>query len=136
MKKSIVSTVGVVTSILVAVLVRQLFFSTTFDKELMKVAGEMNKSCPIMVDSETRLDNTMALPENVLRYNYTLINMTSDMIDVENLKSNLEPMILNQVKTNPDLKLFRDHRTTMSYSYKDKEGRFILQIDITPDKYD
>lgn len=136
MKKSILSTVGVVTSILVAVLVRQLFFSTTFDKELMKVAGEMNKSCPIMVDSETRLDNTMALPENVLRYNYTLINMTSDMIDVENLKSNLEPMILNQVKTNPDLKLFRDHRTTMSYSYKDKEGRFILQIDITPDKYD
>ena len=136
MKKSILSTVGVVTSILVAVLVRQLFFSTTFDKELMKVAGEMNKSCPVMVDSETRLDNTMALPENVLRYNYTLINMTSDMIDVENLKSNLEPMILNQVKTNPDLKLFRDHRTTMSYSYKDKEGRFILQIDITPDKYD
>jgi hypothetical protein len=39
----------------------------------MAAANELNKSCLMMVDQDTRLDNAVALPENVFQYNYTLI---------------------------------------------------------------
>ncbi len=47
-----------------------LFTSLTIDKKNMMIASEINKTCPIMVDSETRLDNLIAQPENILAYNY------------------------------------------------------------------
>jgi hypothetical protein len=43
--------------------------------------------------------------------------------------------MINTTRTNPGLKIFRDHKTTMAYSYKDKNGVFVLKINITPDKY-
>ena len=52
-----------------------LFKPPTFDKQMMKTASEINKSCPIMVDAETRLDNTVALPNKTIQYNYTLVNI-------------------------------------------------------------
>lgn len=41
--------------------------NNTFDKQIMKAASELNKTCPIMVDNDTRLDNAIALPDNVFQ---------------------------------------------------------------------
>jgi len=88
-----------------------------------------------MVDQETRLDNTAAYPDNVFQYNYTLVNYVKDSIDSQLFVANMRPLILNNIKTNPDLKAYRDQRVTMAYNYKDKHGEFVTKISITADEY-
>jgi len=127
---------GIVVGIVAMVLVQQFFFkSPSFDKQMMQMASELNKTCPVMVDAETRLDNTVALPDKIFTYNYTLVNQVKDSINVEELKSYLTPLVTNNIKTNPVMKFYRDNKITLSYYYKDKQGVFLLNIDVTPDKY-
>ena len=108
---------------------------STFDKALVQSASELNKMCPMMVDAETRLDNAIALPNKVFQYNYTLINVVKDSINIEELTGYLKPNIINNVSTNPDLKEYRDNGVTMVYFYKDKDGVFLTKIEVTPDLY-
>ncbi len=106
-----------------------------FDKQLMAVANEINQNCPIMVDSDTRLDNAIGGPGNRFTYNYTLVNFSADQIDLEHFINALRPTILNTVKTNPDMQAFRDNKVTLVYSYKDKDGIFLTNIKIPPEDY-
>ena len=76
------------------------------------------------------------MPGNVFQYNYTLVNLVKDSIDIPGLESYIKPVILNNVKTNPDMKGFRDNKVTMTYTYKDKDGVYITRINITPDMYE
>ena len=135
-KKTVSRIVPIAIGILVYFLVKQFVFAPpTFDKAMMQAASEVNKSCPIMIDQETRLDNVVALPNNIFQYNYTLINWVKDSIDLEAFEEQMQPVILNSVKTNPDMKLYRDNKTTMAYNYKDMNGVFIMKISITADLY-
>jgi len=107
-----------------------------YDKAMMKIAGEINKSCPMMIDADTRLDNAVALPGNVFQYNYTLIHLEKATADPEEMRNLLGPTIINYVKTNPQMKPQRDLKTTINYYYKDRAGLFLLMISVTPDKYE
>ena len=128
--------IGIIAFILSFYAVQQIFFKgPSYDKVMMKVASELNKSCPIMVDSETRFDNALALPGNIFQYNYTLINIDKANADTASMKNYLEPLITNQVKTNPEMKYQRDHKTIMKYYYKDKNGAYLFIVSVPPDKY-
>ncbi len=110
-------------------LVNQFVFKApSLDEKMMQMAGELNKNCPIMIDKDTRLDNSIALPGNAFLYNYTLINLTKDEIDTAVFNANLRPTILNTIKTSPDLKVFRANNIEMQYNYKDKQGVFIYKF--------
>jgi len=88
-----------------------------------------------MVDQETRLDNAIALPENSLQYNYTLVNIESTEVNPDTVKKYIEPGIINLVKSSPDMKIYRDNKTTIIYNYRDKNGVFILKLVVTPEMY-
>jgi hypothetical protein len=134
--KNIQTIVGMITGGLALVLVQHFFFKApTYDQAMMKAASEINKSCPMMVDQETRLDNAVALPENIFQYNYTLVNIEKATTDISQIENYLRPILINGVKTNPDMKINRDNKTTMGYYYKDKNGEFLLKILVTPDLY-
>ena len=126
--------VGAITFLVTFFLVQQLL-SPNLDKIMMKTASEINKSCPIMIDSETRLDNTITLPSKIFQYNYTLVNMEKETVDIVSLKNYLEPNITNFVRTNPDMKIQRDNKCTINYYYKDKYGDYLFTISVTPDQY-
>jgi hypothetical protein len=116
--------------------VQKIFFQApSLDKIMMESAGEINKTCPIMVDAETRLDNAIALPDNIFQYNYTLINVADGNLDTEKARAIIEDNLINMVKTNPQMKFQRDNKTTLNYNYKDKTGKFLFLIAVTPDKY-
>lgn len=112
-----------------------LFKPPAFDKVMMQAASELNKTCPIMVDAYTRLDNAIALPPNSFQYNYTLINLTKAEVNLDTIKKYVEPAIVNNIKTNPDMKIYRDNKTTMIYYYKDKNGEFVHKFTVTPELY-
>lgn len=136
MKMTIGSIAGMLAFGLMYFMVQQLFFKpVSFDKAMMETASEINKACPVMIDQETRLDNAIALPGNVFQYNYTLVNMEKSEVNLDTVKKYVEPGLIDNVKTNPDLKIFRDNKVTMAYDYKDRNGEFVLRISVTPDLY-
>ena len=106
-----------------------------FDKKLIETANQLNRNLPLLLDSETRLDSTMALPDKKFTYFYTLINYSTEEIDIEILKENLEPNILNNIKTSTDLKKFRENKVTMVYLYRDKNGNEILKLEYSYNDY-
>jgi ribosomal protein L37E len=135
-KKTLGFIVGVIAFGLSFFAVQQLFFKAPpLDKAMMQIASEINKTCPIMIDSETRLDNTISLSKNIFQYNYTLVNIDIATTDTVGMRKYLEPTITNYVKTSPQMKFQRDHETTINYYYKDKTGSFLILISVTPKKY-
>ena len=108
----------------------------TFDKVMIEYANEINKTCPSKVDEDIRLDNTMAMPNNKFKYNYTLINLEKQNIDSNEIKDLLEPTLINNIKSSPDFKIFRDNKTTLTFNFKDKNGQYVLEINVTPKNYD
>ncbi len=108
---------------------------TSVDEQLMQVAKEINKNCPITVDKDTRLDNTMASVGKRFTYSYTLTSWAAEEIDLTALQNYLRPRIINSAKTSPDMKYLRDNSVTIVYRYLDKTGRFIFDITVTPADY-
>lgn len=137
-QKTLPQIIGAAVAFAVSFFVTQQFFSNSnsFDKVMMEVASEINESCPIMVDSHTRLDNAIALPDNVFQYNYTLVNMEKNEVDTEELKEYLTPNIINDVTTNPNLEHLRKNKVTMAYSYHDMNSVFLFKITVTPKMYE
>lgn len=132
--KTIISVIAVG---LVSMAVQHFFFKPpSFNKELMTVANEISKACPIMVDQETRLDNAIALPDNSFQYNYSLINYHASELNVDTLRKYVEPGIINSVKSRPELELFRENKTTLIYSYSDKVGVYVFKIIVKPEMYE
>ena len=125
---------GIITFSIASYGVQKVFFKP-FDKIMVEAAIKLNKTCPIMVDQDTRLDNTVSLPGNTFQYNYTLINYEKEELNPDTLRKYLEPGIISTVATNPDMKIFRDHLSTIAYNYNDKNGAFIVKLSITPDMY-
>lgn len=132
--KTIISVIAVG---LVSMAVQHFFFKPpSLDKELMAAANEISKACPIIVDQDIRLDNAIALPDNSFQYNFSLINYHASELNVDTLRKYIEPGIINRVKSMPELKPFRDNKTTMIYSYSDKVGVFVFKIAVKPDMYE
>jgi hypothetical protein len=128
--------VGVLLFGLAYLAVQHIFFKElTYEEELMKAASELNKSCPMMVDEITRLDNAVALPINEFQYNYSLVGLTIADINVDTIMKYIEPGVINKVKNNPDLKFYRDHKTTLTYIYRDKNGELVHKFSVTPEQY-
>ncbi len=106
-----------------------------FNEFMLESAKNINEDCPKMIDEHTRLDDVLAMPPNELIYNYTLVNIDMDDVNINNVTPSLEAMLLKTVKENNEFKIFRENRTTITYRYFDKEGLFMVKIDITPEKY-
>ena len=109
--------------------------SDDFQSVLTVTSQEINDMCPIIVDKDTRLDNTVVLSNRKIQYNYTMVNHLAEDFDADYLDIEFVPNLINQVKTNPGLQLFRENDVTFSYYYQDKEGKFILNPIITPKMY-
>lgn len=107
-----------------------------FDKKLMRAVSEINKNAPMMIDSETRLDRTIAYSEKKMEYQYTLINYSaSDIPDMSLFKSNIGNMILIAIKNEPKFAEFRKKGVTFSYIYNDKNGDELMRFEYRYDDY-
>lgn len=107
----------------------------SINPDLVKAANEINKNCPINIDAETRLDNSMAMPGNTFAYNYTLLNFDRSQLDTANLQQLLMPNMKNTIKTSPEMNSMRAIDCTFLYTYKDKTGAYAFSIRITPEDY-
>ena len=134
--KSTIALIVLAISVISLFITQQLSFkSSSVDKKFAKIASEINEICPMMVDSETRLDNTVAIPPKTFQYNYTLVNLDKEFIDTIEVKASLEPNIVNWLRTDPAMQFARDKKATVNYRYRDKMGNYVFMISVTPEQY-
>jgi hypothetical protein len=107
----------------------------TLDDELVKMANEVNKHAPIILDSLTRLDNVMALPGHRLQYNYTITNINRDQIDTNVLIQSTKESFVEKVKNNPKAEYFRQNKVLLLAEYKDRYGAYLCHVLLTPNEY-
>lgn len=135
--KKIKTLAGAIVGIAVMYGIQQFFFKPpSIDKMMMEAASEINKTCPFMVDQYTRFDNAVALPNKSFQYNYTLVDIEKSEVNFDTVKKYIEPGIINNVKTSPELKIYRDNKTTFIYYYRDKNGVFVFKLNVTPEMYE
>jgi hypothetical protein len=103
------------------------------EKALIKASTEANKTVPLMLDAEVRLDGTSAGPGRVLTYHYTLVNVTkNDRMDTKKFEAKTRPNIINEYKTTAGLKALREALVSMRHRFSDRNGVFITEIVVGP----
>jgi hypothetical protein len=104
----------------------------SFDRVMMKEADELNKTLPMMLDKETRLNTTMAGPGNRFTYAFTVVNYTKEQLDSARFVALVRPGIVATYKSNDKMRLMRERGTELHYQYSDKNGVFLTDIVVSP----
>jgi hypothetical protein len=99
---------------------------------LSKVAGEINRSVPVMIDKETEL-----LPaegaDGMLIYNYRLVSYSVAQLDANKFAVGAKGRVSQGACSRPETRDdFLKKGVTLRYSYFDKDKQHIATIDITP----
>ncbi len=123
--------------IIALVAVGQYFYTKnkSVGKELTALVNNYNAACPMMISNDIRMESVNTMPHNTVQYDFTLVNVQKEGIDVAALKKSVEKEILNTSKTNPSLEAFRDNGSTVIYNYQDSKQKELFQIILTPDMF-
>lgn len=99
-----------------------------FQADLVKASNETNKTLPMMIDKDTRLDSTIAGPGKEWTYMYTLV--ATDVKGVTNARLNevMGDKIRNSVCTMKEMELFVKNKVVMKYKYRDNDGNYIGEV--------
>ena len=101
---------------------------------LKTLSTDINKKCPIQVDSILKLENTVALPVATFRYNY-ILKYDTVKYDIHEFEKSLRKTTLNMAKTNPDGKMFKELYITLEYNFSDTLGNYLFRMVFKPDEY-
>ncbi len=95
----------------------------------------VNKTCPQMIDEETRLQKVELIHPTKIRYEYVLIHLDRKNVDTTRFKQMLWPGILSAVKLDPGLERFRQNNMYFDYRYLDKQNQIIYTFNVVPKRY-
>ena len=139
MGKNLNKTFSVVILFVVVIVIILVFETrndgTSLDQNMTKVAGEINRGCPVMIDSVTRFDNTAALTNNVFQFNFTILNADKHDYDTMALQELVKKTALNSLKTDPKYRIFRDNSTKLRFTYHDKNAVYLCNVILDSDEY-
>ncbi|MEO8001765.1 MAG: hypothetical protein ABI644_07805 [Arenimonas sp.] len=107
------------------------FSEARFQAQLVQAASETNKTLPMMIDKETRLDSTIAGPGKQWTYFYTLVNYEAGDTTNEQINEILGDKIRNSFCSMKEMKLFIEHEVTMKYKYSAKDGVYLGEVVVT-----
>lgn len=113
----------------------QQLFKKDLESELKSATLELNKQTPIKIDQYSRLDSASTIGKTNFIYYYTLIDIEKAEVNLDTVNKYIRPNIIQNVKSSPELKIFRDNNITMDYKYYDKNGEFAIEISVTPQLY-
>ncbi len=113
----------------------QQFFNPDLESALKEVALDLNKKAPMQIDEFTRLDSAASKGKTNFIYYYTLFDMEKSEVNLDTVGKYLWPDIIANVKTHPDLKIYRDNNITLDYKYYDKNRELAAELSVTPDLY-
>lgn len=95
---------------------------------LADTVRDMNEKCPVMIDSETRLDRMAVEDGNTLAYYHTLVNLSAEVADTARLRRELTPGLLANIRVNPALEPLRADSVGFRYYYNGSNGKPLLML--------
>jgi hypothetical protein len=99
---------------------------------LAKIAAEINRSVPIMIDQETELMPAVGAP-GMLIYNYRLVSYSVTQVDHHRFAAGAKEQVKQGACGRPET---RDNLlkkgVTLRYSYFDRDKQHIATIDVAP----
>jgi hypothetical protein len=99
---------------------------------LSKVAAEINRSVPVMIDQETELLPVQGA-DGMLIYNYRLVSYSSAQLDANKFAAGAKQRVAQSACSRPETRDdFLKRGVTLRYSYFDKDKQHIATIDVTP----
>ena len=99
---------------------------------LSKIALEINRSVPVMIDQETELMPVTGAP-GMLIYNYRLVNYSSSQVDRKKIAAGAKQRVTQGAYGHPETRdEFLKKGVTLRYSYFDKDKQPIATVDVTP----
>ncbi len=128
--------IGFIVGFIVMFFLTQRLFNPSIDNQMIEFSNEINRNCPINVDAYTILKNAIVLPNKTFQYNYMLVGVSKEEVNLEILKELVFPPILQNAKTNPDMKIIRDNQVTLKYYYTDENGAFVTEYVVEPEMYE
>lgn len=132
--KTIGIIVGAITFAITFYAVQQ-FFKSDVASELKKVASDFNAQGPMQLDQSLRLDSMGSIGKTNFIYYYTLLEIEKSEVNLDTVNKYVRPSLIENIKTSPELKIYRDNKITMDYKYYDKNGAFAMEIAVTPELY-
>jgi len=105
--------------------------------ELQEMSDQMDKMCPMTIDSGTRLDSTAAKEEPLtLVYYYTATTASKDALpdNVEQVKKDLKKQAQDNLDNSQDMEAFRKMNVALIYDYRDKNGEYLFNYTVAPTK--
>lgn len=99
-------------------------------KEFLNKTVEMiNSQLPAEVDAETQLIKT-STDGNRLIYHYVLVNYTTETLSTDDASKVLQPLVIQQSCTSPNLRPILDQGGDLSYIYKGSDAVEIAKFDV------
>ncbi len=89
----------------------------------------LSKQLPIMVDQDTQLKRVSS-DGKVLTLHYVLVNITVEELDLEAYAEAMRPALLQNSCTVPSFKGLIDQGGRLAYSYRDRDGREIYNLQL------
>ncbi|HYA27917.1 MAG TPA: hypothetical protein VEI95_03810 [Acidobacteriota bacterium] len=127
--------VGVIAGYLVFWAVPEFFYQKEDPRSLQRlsrIAAEINRSVPVMIDRETELMVVEAY-EGMLIYKYRLAPYSVSQLDHEKFAADAKKRVVqlacNQAETRDE---YLKKGVTLRYSYFDKNKQHIATVDVTP----
>jgi hypothetical protein len=101
-------------------------------EHLVRIAAEINRSLPTMIDKETEL-LPMAGAAGMLIYSYRLVNFSTAQINYEKFAVAAKQQVVQGACGRPETRDdFLKKGVTLRYSYFDKDQKHIATVDVTP----
>jgi hypothetical protein len=123
--------IGFVIGGLIVFMLKGLFVSPKSgigEQQLIETVNEINKSLPMVVDKEIRLDTVTADPGKKITCVYTLMNYSS----IEPIPEFILPDFKKKACANEDVKYFLSRNVHVSFRYQGNDGGLICEVDVAP----
>lgn len=102
------------------------------EKRLSKIAAEINRSVPLMIDKETEL-TIVEGHEGMLIYKYRLVPYSVRQLDHQKFAAGAKQKVAQGACSAPETREdFLKQGVTLRYSYFDKDKQHIATVDVTP----
>ncbi len=102
---------------------------------LIQVASDINKNVPMMLDSETQLDNAMVV-SGKLRYNKTLVNYSAEELGESGILLSEDDLVdwitkeTNRICTTKETQFFVENNIPLEHAYHGKNGKHVQTVAI------
>jgi hypothetical protein len=99
---------------------------------LSRIAAEINRSVPVMIDKETELMPVVGAP-GMLIYNYRLVGYSVAQLNHQKFAAGAKLRVTQGACERPETRdEFLKKGVMLRYSYFDKDKQHIATIDVTP----